>query len=87
MKTARLTIGRPDGIGVFAQHDVDAEGRFDFYISPTDENALYVFDNAGSPQMTMRRIDRMELGENMKLHLRKPTSDIPTGVGNFGVGP
>src|SRR4051812_32529452 len=61
LTTAKLSIGRPDGIGVFATYDVNRQGQFDFYISPTDLNAVYVYDSTAMPELTMRRLDRSEI--------------------------
>src|SRR5436190_1394011 len=35
MKTAVLSIGRPNGIAVYGTQHVDEKGHFDFYIGPT----------------------------------------------------
>ncbi len=85
-RTAVLSIGRPTGIAVFATHHVDANGAFDFYIGPTDENHVYIYDDSGSPELTMRRIDPLEMSVNMTLHLRPPapgTPALPAGSLNY----
>ena len=69
-KNAVLSIGRPGGISVYDQHHVDAHGAFDFYVGPTDENNIYLFDSAGNTELTLRHVDSYEISQNMKLHIR-----------------
>ncbi len=78
MTTAVISVGRPTGIAVYDQHKVDDHGRFDFYIGPTDEENLYIYDGASRPEMTMRRIQSYELGEKMELHLRPALQASPS---------
>jgi len=85
MTTAIISIGRPNGIAVYDQHKVDDHGRFDFYVGPTDEENLYIFDGASRPEMTMRRIQSYEISEKMELHLRSaipanPALPIDTNI-------
>ena len=80
-RSAVLSIGRPDAIAVYARHTVDRQGQFDFYMSPTDESNLYLYDGAADALMTMRRIDRTEIGEHMRLVLHRAA-----GAGDSGVG-
>jgi hypothetical protein len=89
MKTARFSVGRPDSIAVYATHDVDARGGFDFYIAPTDENNLYLYDAAGDPQYTLQRIDRSQQSEKMQLRMRPAPAagrQGGPGVGGRGMG-
>jgi len=71
---AILTVGKPGGISAVEMHPANKKGEFDFYIMPIDENHVYLYDGA-SPEATATRIDRSELGEKMKLHLRAPAAD------------
>ena len=65
--TAILSVGRPEGVAVYSTHRVDAKGQFDFSMSMIDENNLYIYDGRGDPSSTLRRVDRSEMGLNMKL--------------------
>ena len=80
LRTAAFTVGRPDGIAVYERHGVDANGVFDFYLSPTDANFLYVYDSAGAPAMTMERVDSQQISESMKLRVR-PVSAAGRDIG------
>jgi len=71
--TAALSVGRPGGISGATIHRVDAKGRFDFWIFTIDEHKIYLFDQTGDPQTTLRRIDRSEFGGQMYL-------TIPSGI-------
>jgi len=71
--TAALSIGRPGGISGATIHRVDAKGRFDFWIFTIDEHNVWLFDQSGDPQTTLRRIDRSEFGNQMYL-------TIPSGI-------
>ena len=66
---AELTVGRPDGLGTFERIKVDAKGKFDFHISPTDENFLFVWDGKGDPLLAVRKIDRSEISDHMVIYL------------------
>jgi hypothetical protein len=70
MSTAVLSVGRPGGIGVSTPHKVDPRGHFDFYLAPTDESDLYLYDGAGDPKLTLQHIDEREIGTHMQLQLR-----------------
>jgi hypothetical protein len=85
--TAVISVGRPTGIAVFDSHRVDAFGRFDFYLGPTDENNLYVYDGRSSPELTMRRIETYEISENMKLHLRPAGPSNPMLPADTNINP
>ena len=80
MRTAVITVGRPNGIAVYDSHQVDKNGAFDFYVLPTDEDNLYLYDGAGMPELTMERIDRMRVGDKMKLYLRPAPKDMQPGM-------
>ena len=67
--SAVFTVGRPDGIGVLQRNSADGNGRFDFQISPLDESALYVYDGSAEPSSTMKRIDRTEINDHMRVTL------------------
>lgn len=67
---AEFTVGHPKGIGVYQRHRTDSKGRFDFHISPTDENYLYLWDGKGDANMAARRIPRSDISDNMTIHLR-----------------
>ena len=75
--TAVFTVGRPDGIAIYQRNPVERNGRFDFYISPTDESTLYVFDSSWGAAATMRRIDRTEISDHM--HVVMPRANPATG--------
>ena len=64
---AIFSVGRPDGIAIYATHHVNAKGEFDFKMSMTDENDLYVYDGRGDPVTTLRRINQGEISTHMKL--------------------
>ena len=76
-RTAVFSVGRPGGIAVFDSHRVDQNGAFDFYIGPTDDNNLYLYDGATAPELTMRRVEPFEQGEKMVLHLRAASPGTP----------
>lgn len=78
-RTAVLSIGRPTGIAVFEQHHVNEHGAFDFYLLPTDNSNVYLYDSASPTEMTMRHVDSSEMNANMKLHIRpaNPTPSLP----------
>jgi hypothetical protein len=80
LTTAKLSIGRPDGVGTFATYPVNDRGEFDFHISPTDENALYVYDSSGNPALTMRRLDRSDISEKMRIKMRPASPDMMPGM-------
>ncbi len=69
LTTARITVGHPGGIGVFATHDVDSHGRFDFYIGPTDDSDVYIYDTVGGPDDAMH-LDRTEISDKMTIRMR-----------------
>jgi hypothetical protein len=76
-RTAVLSVGRPDGIAIYAVHPVDSNGKFDFQLGPTDEDNLYLYDST-APALTERKIDRTEFGQNMKLKLdAPPKGEVP----------
>jgi hypothetical protein len=66
--TAEFSIGRPTDIAHYGEHPVDAQGQFSFYISPTDENYLYVYDRT-NPEATMRQMQRSEISDHMQVKL------------------
>ena len=68
VSTAMFSIGRPTDITMYGTHPVDAEGRFSFYISPVDENYLYVYDSM-NPDSTMRQVQRSEISDHMQVKL------------------
>ena len=71
--TAVLSVGRPGSVSGAFEHRVDDKGRFDFWIFTVDEHRVYLFDQAGDPQITLRRVDRSEFSNQMQL-------TIPSGV-------
>lgn len=72
-RAALFSIGRPTAIVQYGTFPVDANGHFDFSISPTDEDNLYVYDKT-NPDATMRLLRRDELSDHMQLRL---DSDMP----------
>jgi hypothetical protein len=78
LTTAVFSVGRPDGIAMYEQHHVDSRGHFDFYVIPTDEQHLYLYDSAGDPRATLRRIDPMEMRKGMHIMMRPfaPSDDL-----------
>lgn len=85
MRTAVFTVGRPNGIAILDRHTVDGRGAFDFSLFPTDENDLYLYDGAGDPELTMRRVDASEMSDHMRLFLRAAPRQNP-GDGDMGSG-
>jgi|GEM_PF-3249018 len=73
--SAAFSVGRPDGLGARSVHPADAKGRFDFSVMPIDENNVYIYDRAGNPAMTARRVDRFEFSDNMKVRLPRVRPD------------
>ncbi len=69
LSTAVFSIGRPTDIANYGTHRVDGSGRFDFYISPTDETNLFLYDGAGAPGETIRQIERSQIGGNMRIRM------------------
>lgn len=67
--SAIFSIGRPDGIAVYATHHVDGNGKFDFSVFSLDESNVYVYDGAGDPRMTMQHLDRTALNADMHVKL------------------
>ncbi len=67
--SAVFTVGLPGGVGVFDRYPVDSDGQFDFYISPTDESHVYLWDGKGDPVLDVRRIDSREMSDHMKIYL------------------
>jgi len=80
LTTAKFSIGRPDGVGSFANYNVTDRGDFDFYVFPTDLNAVYVYDSTANPAITMRRIDRSDINDKMKIHMRPASPDMMPGM-------
>jgi hypothetical protein len=78
LQSAVISVGRPDGIAVYSKHQVDSRGRFDIQLAPTDETNVYVYDGAGDPRMTMRRLEPIELKKNMRIMVRPamPNSEL-----------
>src|SRR5690349_17366967 len=70
LPSAVISVGRPDGVAVFEKHPVDSRGHFDFYLMPTDESAVYVYDSGGDPRLTLRRLEEIELRQGMHIMLR-----------------
>ena len=66
--SAEFSIGRPSDIAHYGAHPVDADGHFSFYISPTDENYLYVYDRL-NPDATMRQVQRTDITDHMQIRL------------------
>jgi hypothetical protein len=66
---AELTVGHPDGLGAFQRVRVDAKGKFDFYISPTDQDFLYVWDGKGDVLTAARRIERGDISDHMTIYM------------------
>jgi hypothetical protein len=87
VRTAVVCVGNPTGIAVFDTHHVDDTGEFDFYIGPTDDNNLYLYDGSANPALTLRRIAPFELGENMKLYLRRAAPGTPALPPGASIGP
>jgi hypothetical protein len=86
-RTAVFSVGNPNGIAVYDTHRVDENGAFDFYLSPTDENNLYLYDGSASPDLTLRRIAPFEMSENMLLHLRRATPGTPSLPAGAAISP
>jgi len=80
MRSAVFTIGRPNGIAVYERHTVKADGSFDFYVLPTDEEELFLFDGLADPDLTMRRVSPSEFSEKMRLYLRPAPRNVGPGA-------
>ncbi len=76
-RSAVFTVGRPGGIAVFDTHHVDANGEFDFYIGPADDNNVYLYDGSASPDLTLRRVAPYEMSDHMTLYLRRASPGTP----------
>ena len=77
LRTAVLTIGRPNGIAVYASHGVDQNGAFDFQIASIDETNVYVYDSATDPEAAVH-LEKAQLGEKMRIRLRAlPRQESP----------
>ena len=87
MRTAALSIGRPTGIAVYATHHVDENGNFDFYIGPTDQDNVFLYDGAGDPELTMHRLDPIQLSDHMVLRLRRAGMGNPALPGDININP
>ena len=68
VRTAVLTVGRPDGIAVLETHPVDSTGKFDFSISSLDVHQVYVYDGAASPEAALH-LTSSQLNEKMQIKL------------------
>ena len=73
--TAQFSIGRPTDIAHYGEHPVDASGQFSFYISPTDENYLYVYDRS-NPGGTMRQLQKEEMSDHMVIKMDASNIDM-----------
>jgi hypothetical protein len=80
LTTAKFSIGRPDGVAVFGTYGVDSNGVFDFYVAEPDLTNVYLYDAAGPPQATLRRIDQTEMSDKMKLKIRQVYPDLVPGM-------
>jgi hypothetical protein len=79
VRTAVLTVGRPDGIGVLESHPVNQQGEFDFKISTADVHKVYVYDSAGSPEAALH-LTESQLSDHMKLKLPRARRGEPEMV-------
>ena len=86
-RTAVLCVGNPTGIAVFDTHHVDDDGQFDFYLGPTDDNNLYLYDGSASPELTLQRVAAFEMSDHMTLHLRRATPGTPSLPPGAAVSP
>jgi len=66
---AAFSVGRPTDIVMYGEHPVDEEGKFSFYILPTDETNLYVYDKGVDPTSTIRQIRKEEISDHMQIKL------------------
>lgn len=69
LSTAVFSIGRPTDIANYGTHSVDAAGRFDFNIGPTDETNLFLYDGAGEPAATIRQISPEQISTHMHIRM------------------
>ena len=79
-KTAVVSVGRPGGVASFTRHSVDSHGQFDFWLNPLDESDVYVYDSRGDPNITLRRINRTEFGESMRVFVPPGARDTDMGI-------
>jgi hypothetical protein len=87
MKTAALSIGRPNSLAVYGTYRVDDQGRFDFYIGPTDYTNVFLYDGAADPELTMRRLYESEMSDHMVLHLRHAAAGNPALPADVNINP
>jgi hypothetical protein len=78
VRTAVLTVGRPNGIAVFERHPVDAHGAFDFSILPIDETNVYIYDSSADPELTTEHLDPGQLSDKMRLTMGPPPKQQPS---------
>jgi hypothetical protein len=76
-RSAVFCVGNPNGIAVFDTHRVDANGQFDFFIGPTDDNNLYLYDGSANPDLSLRRVAPFEMNDHMTLYLRRAAPGTP----------
>ena len=82
-RAAVFCVGNPTGIAVFDTHHVDDNGQFDFYVGPTDEHNIYLYDSSAPAELSLRRIAPFEMNDHMTLHLRRAapgTLTLPPGA-------
>jgi hypothetical protein len=87
MRSAALSIGRPNGLAVYGTYHVDDQGRFDFFIGPTDYNEIFLYDAAADPELTMHRLDQSQLNDHMVLHLRRAATGNPALPADVNINP
>jgi hypothetical protein len=66
---AVFTLGHPGGVSGVERFTTDAYGHFAFQVPGIDENRVFVYD--GKQPLSAQRIDRSELGPNMKVYITK----------------
>jgi hypothetical protein len=82
-RTAVLCVGNPTGIAVFDSHRVSDKGEFDFFIGPTDEHNVYIYDGSAPAELSLRRVAPFEMSDHMTLHIRRAapgTLTLPPGA-------
>jgi len=66
---AVFTFGHPGGVSGIKQAVSDQYGHFAFEVPGIDDNRVYVYD--GKQPLSAQRIDRTELGPNMKVYVSR----------------
>jgi hypothetical protein len=75
--TAEFTVGPPGSPLSTNHHHVNADGRFNFWISPLDTSDLWVWSGLGDPTLNAMHIDARTVGDHMRVILPAPMPTAP----------